>query len=93
MKYTKGVRKVIQLPPLSQWVVAVNAEEPLNQKIVAQLFDNKDDAILDALAPSIYEALKDLYEVVNNLDIDNMPADLAVALTHALATILAVEVK
>ncbi len=99
MNYTKGEWKVVH---------EMNVESETRRGIcscgfqsnhnpVATFQENVANAHLIAAAPKMYEALKDLYEVVNNLDIDivddNQADALAVALTHALATILAVEVK
>ena len=57
-EYTKGEWKAGKLPPLSNWVVGVDLDNPMEIDIVANLYLNEANANLIASAPDLYEALK-----------------------------------
>ena len=77
--YSEGEWKVGRVPPLSNWVIGVNLGELMTQNVVANLYDNKDDADLIAatvnacikLNPdnpiAVAESISDLYEALGGL--------------------------
>ena len=67
MEYTKGKWKVGKTPPLSNWVVGVNLGDPMEQNVVANLYDNEADAHLIAAAPDSHEATMEYHELLKLL--------------------------
>ena len=67
MEHTKGKWEVGKVPPLSNWIVGVNLDDPMKMETVADLYGKEADAHLIAAAPELYDELEEADGVICEL--------------------------